>query len=282
MHWLNLEMRRCFGSQDVFKSVFECEGLTVRNKERRRTFRFEFENRAYYAKVHNGIGWLEIFKNLSRFSLPVVDASSEWKAIDRLSDRGIKTAEVVGYGARGFNPARRESFIVMRELSEQVELEDFLVTFGGLVGKNRYLLKRQLIRSVAKIARSMHEAGINHRDFYLCHFQIQDRDWLNWSPGQQVEVSLLDLHRAQRRSKVPARWLVKDLGALLYSSIDGVLTFKDMVLFLKDYSDEHWRDFLKHRSKLCHQIFKRADAFYRKHRGKPPGWHASITKRLPI
>ena len=282
MHWLNLEMQRRFGSQDVFKSIFECEGLTVRNKEGRRTFRFEFEDQAYYAKVHSGIGWSEIFKNLSRFCMPIVDASSEWKAIDILNDRGIKTAEIVAYGARGVNPASRESFIVMRELSEQLELEDFLGTFGGLSEEKRYLLKKQLIRSVAKIARSMHDAGINHRDFYLCHFQIQDRDWLSWALGEEIEISLLDLHRAQRRGKVPARWLAKDLGALLYSAIDGGLTFKDLILFLDEYSGKQSRGFLTHRRELCRQIFKRADAFYRKHRGKPPSWHASIVKRLPV
>ncbi len=107
------------------------EGKVVRHKEGRKTFRFEFEGKAYYAKAHAGIGWSEIFKNLITCKWPVIDASNEWHAIRRLNQVGVPTAELVGYGARGWNPARRQSFVLMRELKEQVELEAFFLHMGA-------------------------------------------------------------------------------------------------------------------------------------------------------
>ena len=134
MLWLHLDMKRCFQGEDVFQEIFAREGKVVRHKEGRKTFRFEFEGKAYYAKAHAGIGWSEIFKNLITCKWPVIDASNEWHAIRRLNQVGVPTAELVGYGARGWNPARRQSFVLMRELKEQVELEAFFYIWGGSRG----------------------------------------------------------------------------------------------------------------------------------------------------
>ena len=42
-------------------------------------------------------------------------------------------------------------------------------------GRTRVLLKRVLVQRIATIARTLHGAGMNHRDFYLCHFLTRDR-----------------------------------------------------------------------------------------------------------
>lgn len=267
---LSPEMQRCFPEPGAFDKVLAAEGDVVRAKEGRRTFRFEFEGKAYFAKVHMGIGWGEVFKNLSQFRCPVVDASNEWKAVALLEKAGVETVSLAGKGLRGWNPAQKQSFVIMNELKEKIELEDFMKEYGGLRGGKRLQLKRALIRKVADVSRRMHGAGMNHRDYYLCHFHIGERDWSGWQPGEEIPLPVLDLHRAQIRSKVPHRWLAKDLGALFYSAIDCGITDRDMVAFLKVYLGENWKEEIRREAKLWNAVVARAKGFYRKHRGKPP------------
>ena len=264
---LSDQMRQCFPEPNPFDKVIVAEGDVVRAKEGRRTFRFEHSGKGYFAKVHMGIGWGEIWKNLSQFRLPVVDASNEWKAVKLLESVGVDTVSMVGKGVRGANPATRQSFVIMDELHEKIELEDFLKGLGSLTGGKALRLKRKLIRTVAAAARKMHQAGMNHRDFYLCHFHIEDRDWSNWTKGEAIRLPLLDLHRAQIRSAVPTRWLVKDLGALFFSAIDCQITDRDLVAFLREYLGADWKQQIRAESKMWRGVRSRAHSFYKKHRG---------------
>lgn len=77
----------------------------------------------------------------------------------------------------------------------------------------------------------MHEGGVNHRDCYICHFLLH----LPYNTIAQPTLSIIDLHRAQIRSKVPLRWRNKDLIALYFSSMNLGLSKKDYFLFLKEY-----------------------------------------------
>ena len=265
---LSAEMRDKFPGANAFEQVMALDGEVYRAKEGRRTLLFEYEGREYFAKIHHGIGWGEIWKNLSSFRLPVTDASNEWKAVNLLEKEGVATVKIVGKGMRGSNPAKRESFVIMEALEERVEVEDFLKQMHHLSVVQRLALKREIITTVADAARRMHEGGMNHRDFYLCHFHIMDRDWSEWKEGDGIRLPLLDLHRAQIRAKVPERWLVKDLGALLFSAIDCNITDRDIVMFLKVYLGDQWRERLQSDVKLWQGVIRRATGFYKKHRGE--------------
>lgn len=253
---------------DAFDRLMALDGKIYRAKEGRRTLRFEYGGEHYFAKIHTGIGWREVMKNLTSFRLPVTDASREWKAVEVLERVGVDTVAIVGKGCRGWNPAKRESFVIMRALDELVEVEDFLKELGGLKGKMRLALKRKIVRKVAKAARRMHGAGMNHRDFYLCHFHILERDWSDWSADEDFRLPLIDLHRAQMRGTVPRRWLAKDLGALLFSALDCGVTDRDLVAFLRVYLGTDWKRKLSDEAGLWQAVGKRAQKFYRRHRGE--------------
>ena len=259
-------LRDRFSGPDAFARVLALDGDLYRAKEGRKTLRFDHDGREYFAKIHLGIGWYEIWKNLGCFHLPVVDASNEWKAVDLLERSGVHTVKVVGKGARGWNPATRQSFILTEALEERVELEDFLKGLGGLKGRARLTLKRTIVRAVADTTRRMHGAGLNHRDFYLNHFHVVERDWSGWCPDEGLKMPLLDLHRAQIRSRIPRRWLAKDLGALLFSAIDCGITDRDLVAFLQVYVGKDWRKRLRDESSMWRAAVKRARGFYKKHR----------------
>lgn len=265
---LSAEMRDKFSGADAFEQIMALEGDVYRAKEGRRTLLFNHKGREYFAKIHHGIGWGEIWKNLSSFRLPVTDASNEWKAVDLLEQVEVPTVKIVGRGSRGRNPAKRESFVLMEALDERIEVEDFLKDLDSLTAKQRLLLKRAIIRKVADSARRMHGAGMNHRDFYLCHFHILKRNWEEWDLREEIRLPLLDLHRAQIRAKVPHRWLVKDLGALLFSAIDCPVSDRDLVAFLKVYLGNDWKNKLRADAKLWQAVANRAIGFYQKHHGK--------------
>src|SRR5690606_41200361 len=71
----------------------------------------------------------EIFKNLLQGRLPVVDASNEWRAIQRLGELGIPTLTPVAWGRRGLDPATRQSFLVTRELTGTLSTAVFTATW---------------------------------------------------------------------------------------------------------------------------------------------------------
>lgn len=78
----------------------------------------------------------------------------------------------------------------------------------------------------------MHAAGINHRDCYICHFLLH----LPFTGREdELKISVIDLHRAQIRSKVPRRWRDKDLIGLYFSSMNIGLTQRDIWRFMKVY-----------------------------------------------
>lgn len=205
------------------------QGDVFRDVAGRRTLRFNLGKASFFIKIHQGVGWLEIFKNLTQVKLPVLGASNEYRAIRKLEQLGVKTMTIAGFGERGLNPAKKQSFIITEELQNTISLEDFCVNWAKQ--KPDYILKMGLIKKVAKIARCLHQNGVNHRDFYLCHFLLQQEDLV----AGHVNLYLIDLHRAQIRRKTPRRWLLKDLAGLYFSAMDIGLSKKDIFRFLKHY-----------------------------------------------
>jgi heptose I phosphotransferase len=76
---------------------------------------------------------------------------------------------------------------------------------------------------------------VNHQDFYLGHFFIPAEQPLEGEP----RLFLVDLQRLGRRRAVPRRYLVKDLGELLYSADRfPQLSRADKLRFLRFYLQE--------------------------------------------
>ncbi|MDZ7841781.1 MAG: lipopolysaccharide core heptose(I) kinase RfaP [Gammaproteobacteria bacterium] len=206
------------------------EGEELRRTRDRRTLRFEHGGRRYFIKAHFGVGWKEIFKNLFQLKVPVLGAGNEWLAVHLLKAMGIPTMDAVacGYG-RGL--ANRESFIVTRELSGMISLEEYAEREQTRIGGDP-ALRRELLRRVATTARALHGNGINHRDFYLCHFLFTPPG-PDQGPGT---LHVIDLHRAQVRHRTPRRWRIKDIAGLYYSAFGVELTHRDRLRFIRAYT----------------------------------------------
>lgn len=240
--------------KDPFVEVERLQGQVYRELEGRRTLRTEVEGRGYFVKIHRGIGWGEIAKNLLTAKVPVLGAGQEWRAIQRLHEVGVPTMTAVAYGERGGNPAAQHSFIVTEELAPTISLEDFSANWREQPPEPT--LKRALIAEVAHMAGTMHRAGVNHRDFYICHFLLHTDKPVT---AEDFRLSLIDLHRAQTRAATPRRWRNKDLAGLYFSALGIGLTRRDKLRFLRGYFQRPLREILREEAALLTWLERKAE-----------------------
>lgn len=260
--YLRDDIARAWRGQDPFAAAAALEGEVFRAVADRRTLRFAVAGRRYFAKIHEGAGWREIVKNLVTLRLPVLGARNEFAACRHLAAHGVPAPTVAAFGERGWNPARRFSFVICDALEDRVSLEE--LTAAWLEAPPPPVAKRRLIDAVARFARAMHGAGVVHRDFYVCHLLL---DRAAWADGE-ARLAVIDLHRAQIRRRIPQRWLRRDLAALLFSVLDLPLTRRDWLRFLRVYRNAPLRDVLAAETPLWGAVRRRAEALYAKGRRK--------------
>lgn len=243
-------------SQNIFAKIFNLTGIIYRAEKNRKTLRFELGNNAYFVKLHQGVGWREIGKNLLQGKLPVLGAMQEWRAIQRLNELQIATMRLMGYGWRGFNPANLQSFVITEELAGMVSLEDFCRDWAKQPPP--LAIKRALIAKVAHIAKVLHNNGVNHRDFYICHFLLD----------KKLQLYLIDLHRVQLRKKTPRRWVIKDIAGLYFSTFGIGLTKRDELRFIKHYTEQSLSQVLNVNKHFWEEVIERAEKLYIKETAK--------------
>lgn len=156
-------------------------------------------------------------------------ALAEWRGIERVRAAGIATMEPVAFGVRRRFGLEIASFTLTREVEEGERLEDLVPRrYTPPLSPRRRKEKRDLIRSLSRLIRRLHRAGLHHRDLYLCHIFLQGRP-------PEGRLLLIDLQRVGGRARRLNRWIVKDLAALDYSSPRGAVTRTDRLRFLLCY-----------------------------------------------
>lgn len=187
--------------------------------------------KTFFLKRHTGrLHITEILRTISSgFSLSW--GRKEWEVIQAFHKCGIPTITPVAAGEK-ISGLKQESFLMTEELQGFQSLEIFLKSsMVSPFSMERIIEKRGLIQELAEIARKMHQAGFNHRDFYCCHIFIRHRE-----DGKR-EWKILDLQRVDRRRWFRRRWIIKDLAALNYSAPSSIITQADRLRFLKNYLD---------------------------------------------
>ena len=213
-----------------FDDWMSIKGRLFREVKARRTLQIELAGHRYFVKQHFGVGWAEIFKNLLSFRKPILGAKTEKLAIEKLDAIGIPTTPLVAFGESGFNPATKQSFLVTRDLGNIVSLEDYCADWLEKPPTDKF--KRELIIAVAALAKKLHEAGLAHRDFYICHLCL-DADLL--AKGK-IKLYLIDLHRVTMGHVPKGRAVMKDIAALYFSAMDIGLSAEDFDLFKQYYT----------------------------------------------
>ena len=239
--------------KDPFEEVEKITGDVARQVETRRTLRFEVDGQGFYLKLHHGTELVEVMKSLIRLRLPVLGADREWQAVHRLAEHGVDTMTGVAYGEKGINPLTRTSFIITEDLNPTRDIRGFVRDMHPVPR-----VKRLIIRRLAQMVRGMHGCGVNHRDCYLVHFLISMPFDARHGTEEDLKISVIDLHRAQLRDRVPIRWRDKDLIGLLFSARElEDVSVRDIYRFMKAYFQLPLREILRAESALIGSAGKR-------------------------
>ena len=210
-------------SAAAFEQLWQLQGESYRRAKGRHTLRVVIGERAYFAKRHRGIPWRDAAKELLSLKWPVVGAGREFAACRHLAAHNVPVPVAAAYGWRGWNPATRRSLVLCEALSGYASLEDVARRWqcageregASLAGEEAPLgLRRRVLREVALLTRRLHAAGVNHRDYYLCHLFVH----AGKLAAGEIALAVIDLHRTGIRRRVPRRWRLRDLAALLYSA----------------------------------------------------------------
>jgi len=246
-----------------FDFYMALKGEVYRHQEGRMTQRVRLNDQSYFIKQHHGVGWREIFKNLLQLRLPVLGAKNEYLAIRKLQSLAVGVPNVIAYGKKGLNPAQQKSYILLEDVNPSISLEDVCQAWPQ--NPPRFNDKQKLLHEVARIARALHTNGVNHRDFYLCHFLLDKS--LDLSQQTKPRLCLIDLHRAQIRQKTPRRWVIKDLAGLYFSSKNIGLTNRDLYRFICEYHQLPLKIIFNDRDKglFWKQVKARGEHLYNDH-----------------
>ncbi len=216
---------------DAFDYLMQVSGQPYRTVARRATLKIRLDDRSYFIKRHEGVGWLELCKNWLTGKRPVVSARNEVAAIQALQQLAIPTTPYVAHGEQGWCQASIRSFVLTEDLGDIVTLEELALQWQHQRPSLRY--KRALIRRVADIARQLHTHGLYHRDFYICHFCFK-REEIHLQPPK---LHVLDLHRAEIRATPSTNMQMKDMAALYFSAMDAGLSLRDKLAFMQVYKN---------------------------------------------
>lgn len=174
--------------------------------------------RAFYIKRHSQSSWKEYVKPLLRLTWPILGARPEWNALLEFHKAGLATMVPVAIGESGSN-----SFLITEAIENCVKLSE-VAAIRSSDPSRIAVSRRQLIRDIAHIARSMHQSGLHHQDFYLGHLLL--------SQSGDGRIYVIDLGRAQKHARLSRRWIIKDLAQLDYSASP---TPQERLLFLREY-----------------------------------------------
>ena len=254
--FLRDDIAALWSSSEALQNAFALQGEVFRDVPGRRTLRVELAGNVYFVKLHYGVGWGEVVKNWLQLKRPVVGAQNEFEACQGLSSAGIPAPVVAAYGTTRGAAATQKSFVLSDELAGYTSLED--ISNAWVNTPPDVFLKQRLLYAVAEFARNFHRHGFIHRDFYICHLLANDEAYAK----SQVDLAVLDLHRARRFNQVPERWLKRDLAALLFSSLDLGYSQRDWLRFVRLYAGRSLRQEMAERGNFWRAVLKRAEKLY--------------------
>ena len=255
--FLRDDIAQLWQGKDPLECAFALDGEVYRDVAGRRTLRVMLADRPYFVKLHNGVGWREIFKNWVQLKRPILGAVNEFEACRDLLTLGITAPAPAAFAVSAGSIASRRSFVLCDELSGYTSLED--ITECWFESPPDPIMRQRLLYAVARFARSFHDAGFVHRDFYICHLLAEDVAFANG----EVRLAVLDLHRARRFAQLPERWRRRDLAALLYSTLDLGFSRRDWLRFLRIYAGKPLREVLPRENGFWLSVIARAEKLYR-------------------
>jgi heptose I phosphotransferase len=146
---------------------------------------------------------------------------------EELAKVGINTPKTIAYGQQWDGCLERRSFIITEKIANAQSLEKKLPDFfQEAPSAENVRLRRAFIDQLADFARTFHETGFRHRDFYLAHMFLTDDN----------ELYLIDLQRTFKPLVFAGRYRVKDIAQLYYSAPGPNFSRADRLRFYRRYT----------------------------------------------
>ena len=166
--------------------------------------------------------------HIKRYLTSATAAADEVKAIELLRDANIPTVPLVGHGSL----ADGRSFVITEDLTGYRDAEKMIAAGTPF---------ESLLAPTADLAAKLHEAGLHHRDLYLCHFFAKTDE------NGVADVKLIDAARVARMTNFLTRWrwVIKDLAQFWYS------TTTSGVAAITDEQRERWLTRYADRREIC-------------------------------
>lgn len=200
----------------TFQAVMEFDGGEVAKNllKERTTTRVELQRGdgsidVMYLKRHARPPIKEYIKPWLRLTRPILGARNEWQAILRFDEAGLATTPAVAWGRD-----QGQSFLLTEAIENCHSLADYARSqLPQLSERQRWSEMCRFARLLGRVTRRMHQSGLHHQDYYLYHLLV---------PVQQPssEIYIIDLGRARqvRNLRRQSRWVVKDLGQLMFAA----------------------------------------------------------------
>lgn len=265
-------------NKKIFAEFMQLSGEIYRLVKTRSTQKVQIDQKNYFIKKYYPLKIKEILKNLLSFKWPFHNALNEYNAIQALYFLEIKSLEVLAYGVQKKILRQSTSFIITKAIEPSTSLDE--VAQKCCHDKFYYKIKRIFISCIAATTRKLHLNGLNHQDYYLCHYLLQtDHDDLDEMLSNLQDIKchedklsnntyLIDLHRMRMRAQVPNSAIMKDLSALLFSVRNFNITKRDYLRFIKIYfqieNKNKFRQLLQEQSAFFDAIKSRALAIREK------------------
>ncbi|HPJ96584.1 MAG TPA: lipopolysaccharide kinase InaA family protein [Syntrophales bacterium] len=190
------------------------------------------ENRIFFLKRHvavrpglwDMIGGFCCGKSLS-------PGRSEFENICDFRKKGIPTVVPVAAGERKIGCGRYESFLLTESFKPYISFEEIIYKHPErLQGPEGTRRKSVLITAIAHLARQMHDAGFNHRDFNATHVLVGPED-----AGGNFALALFDLQRMDRKKWLRPKWFIKTMAELSYTMPEPLFNDQDRLLLFQSY-----------------------------------------------
>ena len=167
----------------------------------------------------------------------VSPADDEARGIRALMIEQIATAPLVGWGTM----IDGRSFLITEDLYGYWPADKLVA--GDFAFEN-------LLLPTADMVAKLHNAGLHHRDLYLCHFFVKTQE-------KTLFLALIDAARVKRLPGWPLRnrWIVKDLAQFWFSTTKLPVTPSQRLRWLARYAEQRG---LKSHESLLVQIQTKA------------------------
>jgi Lipopolysaccharide kinase (Kdo/WaaP) family len=160
----------------------------------------------------------------------------EWEHLEWAEKQGLPVPRAMTAGELVGPHGRLQSFIAIAELTDMLPLHEAVPLAEQSLDVSAFdQWKHTLTDELVRLSVAFHGRKAFHKDWYFCHFYIDEADTRRVPDEWNGRVRVIDLHRMARHRWTGLWRKAKDLAQLLYSSDVAGVTDADRKAFWEGY-----------------------------------------------